>query len=353
MSNSSKRTLGPAAFESYMGFADSLKDGTNNDAIDIFKYNMAVQQGYIRPKKARLESAEALTAEKVKDAIGNMFGAFMPLFDEQEQKIAGDVLGMFSNAFAERCPGGECVEDENDGDECDGDECDATPAGTPANDSDDEAPEDGAPEDDGKDGKCDGDECPAQTECGDANSATPQEEAVNATDPSTEPDDPKFWMAIGQFVRDRREITQDELDRICTRFKPCGSIEEYRKLIDSLCCDDVEKKKGDAGKCDAGQCDTGKDSPKLEGVGETVPGFGDDDSEFGLGDIDERPLDERFDDIAYSFGDESGTSMASDVSARYGDEDDGVDYDALADSLLREHGFDSLTTDKFNNSGIR
>ena len=36
MSKAIKRTLGPAAFEAYMNFADSLKTPENSDAIDRF-----------------------------------------------------------------------------------------------------------------------------------------------------------------------------------------------------------------------------------------------------------------------------------------------------------------------------
>lgn len=49
------RTLGPAAFEAYMDFCDSLKNGKNNAAIDRVKYACAVCEGYITPAKPLTE----------------------------------------------------------------------------------------------------------------------------------------------------------------------------------------------------------------------------------------------------------------------------------------------------------
>lgn len=92
-----KRTLGPAQFEAFMGFADSLKDGTNNDAINKFKYNMAVREGYIKPQ---LEAAGGFTAENLKQGINGLLQVFMPLLDSGEQAIVGGVMEEFDKAIA-------------------------------------------------------------------------------------------------------------------------------------------------------------------------------------------------------------------------------------------------------------
>lgn len=92
-----KRTLGPAQFEAFMGFADSLKDGTNNDAINKFKYNMAVREGYLKPK---LEAAGGFTAENLKQGINGLLQVFMPLLDSGEQAIVGGVMEEFDKAVA-------------------------------------------------------------------------------------------------------------------------------------------------------------------------------------------------------------------------------------------------------------
>jgi len=92
-----KRTLGPAQFEAFMGFADSLKDGTNNDALNKFKYNMAVREGYIKPK---LEAAGGFTAENLKEGINGLLQVFMPLLDTDEQAIVGGVMEEFDKAVA-------------------------------------------------------------------------------------------------------------------------------------------------------------------------------------------------------------------------------------------------------------
>ena len=92
-----KRTLGPAQFEAFMGFADSLKDGTNNDALNKFKYNMAVREGYIKPQ---LEAAGGFTAENLKQGINGLLQVFMPLLDSGEQAIVGGVMEEFDKAVA-------------------------------------------------------------------------------------------------------------------------------------------------------------------------------------------------------------------------------------------------------------
>lgn len=85
-----QRTLGPAAFEAYMNFADSLKDGSNNDSIDRFKYRFAVKEGYIRPKKTLTESV-GISLEDFEKAFTGLVGAFLPHMDQEDQEILSRV----------------------------------------------------------------------------------------------------------------------------------------------------------------------------------------------------------------------------------------------------------------------
>jgi hypothetical protein len=140
-----KRTLGPAQFEAFMGFADSLKDGTNNDAINKFKYNMAVREGYIKPK---LEAAGGFTAEHIKAGINGLLQAFMPLLDSDEQAIVGGVMEEFDKAVAAGKNPAEVLFGNDDDDDESTDETDVVVV---------EPEVGGAPE--CADGECKGSEC--------------------------------------------------------------------------------------------------------------------------------------------------------------------------------------------------
>lgn len=136
MSKAIKRTLGPAAFEAYMNFADSLKTPENSDQIDKFKYQFAVSEGYIKPEqpKAKLESVDGLGRA---EAVKGLLGAVLPLLDEEEATILGAVIEKFDaavqsgkNPFRSGDESGD-ESDDDDGDEdeggedesCEGGEC--------------------------------------------------------------------------------------------------------------------------------------------------------------------------------------------------------------------------------------
>lgn len=168
-----QRTLGPAAFEAYMDFADSLKNGRNDDAIDRFKYNFAVKEGYIRPaRKAKLEAADApLTADKIKEAVGGLLQAFLPHLDSEEQTVLEGFLKNFDDKVnAGENPFGS--DDDDDKQECEDAECDECedddecPAGTKCVDGEcvpveEECDQGAAP----VEAECDQGAAPADTEC--------------------------------------------------------------------------------------------------------------------------------------------------------------------------------------------
>ena len=91
MAQKIKRTLGPAAFEAYMEFADSLRTPENSDAIDRFKYDFAVMEGYITPKKKKPLTEGQLGLGDFEKAFQGLVGAFLPHLDEDEQAILGTV----------------------------------------------------------------------------------------------------------------------------------------------------------------------------------------------------------------------------------------------------------------------
>ena len=91
MAQKIKRTLGPAAFEAYMEFADSLRTPENSDAIDRFKYDFAVMEGYITPKKKKPLTEGKLGLGDFEKAFQGLVGAFLPHLDEDEQAILGTV----------------------------------------------------------------------------------------------------------------------------------------------------------------------------------------------------------------------------------------------------------------------
>lgn len=187
MSVKPKRTLGPAQFEAYMDFVDSLKDGSNNDAIDKFKYKMAVREGYIKPK---LEAAGGLTADAIRKGIDGLLQAFLPYLDTDEQAVVGGVMEKFDEAIATgKNPASVLFGDDSDSDEnecvcedgkcgdaecvkvCDGDSCTTVCAKDDDGDDGEGKKSKPAPEkkedsdDDGDDGKPNGK--PPVEECGD------------------------------------------------------------------------------------------------------------------------------------------------------------------------------------------
>ena len=265
MSNKPGRTLGPAAFEAYMNFADSLKNGSNNDQIDRFKYRFAVKEGYIRPKKAITESAGKFSLGDFEKAFTGLVGAFLPHMDEDDQEILGRVCknldekingGDLSGAGdvikdAMRSAGGDPDAYEDSGDESG--ECD--------------------------DGNCESGEC------------------------------------------ENGECENGE----------CGEK-----------CDDADGKDSD----DGNGANSGK--PAVEAISGSTPGFGEDGTEFELGDESGDDVDSILGttnrmDVYPEGGDAVPGKAFDDASEGYGNGGD-VDYDALADMILSDNGYGNMTT---------
>jgi hypothetical protein len=122
MSKAIKRTLGPAAFEAYMNFADSLKTPENSDQIDKFKYQFAVSEGYIKPEqpKAKLESVGGLGMAE--EAVKGLLGAFLPHLNDEETTILGGFLEKFDEAV--KTGKNPFASDDESGDESDDDDVD-------------------------------------------------------------------------------------------------------------------------------------------------------------------------------------------------------------------------------------
>lgn len=267
MSMKPKRTLGPAAFEAYMNFADSLKNGSNNDTIDRFKYRFAVKEGYIRPKKAMTEAAGGgfLSLGDFEKAFTGLVGAFLPHMDQDEQEILSRVCANLDEKINSGDMGGAqdvlkgAMRDAGgDPDAFDGDEF-----------CDDEACDDGD--------ECDGDECPEGEECVDGECETANEGEA-----------------------------QEE----------CGS------------------KSGKAGKANSAKSE-------VEAIGDSTPGFGGDDStEYSLDD----DYGEGVDDIISRNHDMGSYGHGFDDDSEGFDTSGDVDYDALADMILSDHGYGNMTT---------
>ena len=143
MSIAIKRTLGPAAFEAYMNFADSLKTPENSDQIDKFKYQFAVSEGYIKPEqpKAKLESVGGLGMAE--EAVKGLLGAFLPHLNEEETTILGGFLEKFDEAV--KTGKNPFASDDESGDESDND--------------------DGDEDEGGEEESCEGGECPEGEAC--------------------------------------------------------------------------------------------------------------------------------------------------------------------------------------------
>ena len=225
MSMKPKRTLGPAAFEAYMDFADSLKDGTNNDSIDRFKYRFAVKEGYIRPKKAMTEAVAGgkLTLDAFEQAFKGLVGGFLPYLDQDEQQIlsgvcasldeklnGGDVSGaqdILKGAMRDAGADTDEYDDDVSDDESDDDGC--------ATCQDDKECPDGQ---ECKDGKCtetektdsDDGEKPAEVECCQktpkANSAKAKVDSINTELPGFGADDTESYSLDDESGSDVDDI---------------------------------------------------------------------------------------------------------------------------------------------------
>ena len=211
-----KRTLGPAQFEAFMGFADSLKDGTNNDAINKFKYNMAVREGYIKPQ---LEAAGGFTAENLKEGINGLLQVFMPLLDSNEQAIVGGVMEEFDKAVASGKNPAEVFFGNGDDDEESADETEVVVV---------EPEVGGAPEcaeGECKDGECttvcDGDKC--ETVCEKEGECKDSEEDEKPADkpkpPFPKKDDKKDSEKSDDKKEEKKDSKQPNSD---TPIEECG-----------------------------------------------------------------------------------------------------------------------------------
>lgn len=250
MSNKPGRTLGPAAFEAYMNFADSLKNGSNNDQIDRFKYRFAVKEGYIRPKKAITESAGKFSLGDFEKAFTGLVGAFLPHMDEDDQEILGRVCKNL-------------------------------------------------------------------------------DEKINGGDLSGAGDVIKDAMRSAGGDPDAYEDSGDESGE-------CENGECGEK------CDDADGKDS----YDGNGANSGK--PAVEAISGSTPGFGEDGTEFELGDESGEDVDSILGttnrmDVYPEGGDTVHGKSFDDASEGYGN-DGGVDYDALADMILSDNGYGNMTT---------
>lgn len=279
MSMKPKRTLGPAAFEAYMNFADSLKNGANNDSIDRFKYRFAVKEGYIRPKKAITEASGRLSLGDFETAFKGLVGGFLPHLDEEEQQF----LGCVCTALDEKINSGDLsgATDVLKG------------AMRDAGGDTDEFDDDVSVDDDDAEPCQDGDECPEGEECQD-----------------------------GECVKD-----DDSDDDAGADEKP----EEKQKPAEVECCQKANSAKA---KVDSINMET----PGF-GVDDTESYSLDDESGDDVADI-MRQNDEM--DV-YPSGKESKNSTGfSDYNEDFSSPSD-VDYDKLADMILSDHGYGNMT----------
>ena len=170
-----KRTLGPAAFEAYMDFADSLKTPENSDAIDRFKYKFAVMEGYIKPKKSKAIT-ESLGLGDFEKAAQGLISAFLPHLDEDEQKILGGFCNWMDEKIAEKT--GKDQDNDAEEDEFDTGDDDE-------DNSEEVCPDCGTAGCDGSCKECDSDaECPEGETCKDGKCV--KEDEPNSAEADTE-----------------------------------------------------------------------------------------------------------------------------------------------------------------------
>lgn len=359
MSMKPKRTLGPAAFEAYMNFADSLKDGTNNDSIDRFKYRFAVKEGYIRPKKAKpmTESIGGLSMGDFETAFKGLVGGFLPHLGKEDQEF----LGAVCSALDEKINGGDLAGAQDvlkgamrdaggDPDAYEGDEFD-----------------DGEGDGEGEceDGECeDGETCPEGKTCKDG-------ECEDAEGESDDGDDKKNMTEAAQLHPD------DSCPHINTRAvgAPSKNIsydyaDDADYLPPMLHDDDEVYDDGEMAELDFGhtgfyghnrsnefapdmQCQQapGKKANAAQANGEAIstvtPGFQTDDNDVELepenGDYVDDIISRNDDMDVYGNRNEPASGhMFSDDVEDFGASPD-VDYDALADMILSDNGYGNMT----------
>lgn len=360
-----QRTLGPAAFEAYMNFADSLKDGTNNDSIDRFKYRFAVKEGYIRPKKTLTEGVGGgISLDDFEQAFKGLVGAFLPHMDEDDQEIlsrvcqnldarinSGDMAGAMDDLKgAVRTAGGDPDafddedEDEDDvyveDDECD--ECENC-------DSDSECP-------DGetcKDGKCVKDD-DSETKEGKDLTESMKKPLNDFGKNKFHPEDNCPNIITNATVNEPKYLSDPDNYHIDDPDNP-GFFGDDTNLYDELNFDDpyaptatFRDANGWPGKDECqkkpGKANSGTPAP--EALNTVTPGFGDDITEYELGDETGEPVDTLIGGNHRWPADDPGAF--SDDSEPYNAPSE-VDYDALADDILNNSGFGGMSRD---NGGI-
>lgn len=297
------RTLGPAAFEAYMDFADSLKNGSNDDAIDRFKYNFAVKEGYIRPaRKPQFEAADGpLTADKIKDAVSGLLQAFLPHLDSEEQTV----LEGFLKNFDDKVNAGENPFSSGEDDEY-------------------------AVEDAGDDGECDGDnECPAGTKCVDGE-CVPVEEECDCGEPNAAPVDTQCQNVGKGKKGNGNKLTESRSSNLF------GNADEGES--DLLRPYDVD-----------GERDIDFDHPARDIDAEYDSAFDDQRRR----ELDDEEADRNLDDYISLWNSDELKDYRDDGvdEGRPGTEanDADVDYDALADELLNNAGYGNMST---RNGGV-
>ena len=330
-----KRTLGPAAFEAYMNFADSLKNGANNDSIDRFKYRFAVKEGYIRPKKAMTESAGGLSLGDFETAFKGLVGGFLPHLDEEEQQF----LGCVCSALDEKINSGDLSgaadvikgamndaggTDEYEDDACEDGECEECQ-------DDDECPEG----EECQDGEC--------VESGEDEQEKPEGENKKLTEAKLNnygtskfhPEDncPHLYTKADKINSKYLEDPDNSngVSDVDNTYDADGELEELN--FEECCCG----KKANAGK------------PKVDSINSTTPGFGlDDTAEYELDDDYGAPVDDIFADNGDLDVVPRTAGGVSDYSEDFSAPED-VDYDQLADMILSDNGYGTMTTE---NGGV-
>jgi hypothetical protein len=364
-----KRTLGPAAFEAYMNFADSLKNGSNNDSIDRFKYRFAVKEGYIRPKKAITESAGGLSLGDFETAFKGLMSAFLPHMDQEEQEILSTVCANLDEKInggdmagaqdvikgAMRDAGGDPDEYEDDDDDvpCDDDD-DTCPPGETCDDGecvpedDDDAADDETADDKKKKDLTEATHKPLN-DYGN-NKFHPEDHCPHINtkawaDPSKtlaeDYDDTEDDMYLPPLLTDKNVMFNDdegnpaELDfEHKDFFGPTGDPYSEDDLP-PFECQQKAGKKANSGK------------PNVEVINSMTPGFNNDDSDVAL----ERDNYDAIDNVINRNHDmevynnrmtPSKQAMFSDDTEDFGPADD-IDYDALADMILSDNGYNNMT----------
>ena len=310
-----RRTLDDRGFKKYMAFCESLKDGSNDALIDTFKYRFAVMEGRIVPKRKKKAMTEAagISLGDFETAFKGLVGAFLPHMDEEDQEILGNVCtvldekinsgdmagAMDSLKSAVRSAGGDPDAYEDDGED------------------DDTCPECGKP---GDERECD-DGCP-EGECRVDGECVPCDE--------TDGDDGDKDKEKKDKVKPNSADAEEEC---------CGTENMTEAALGRSMVENLKWLK--------------KHNAEENELHAEHPNYNDDAVYRGTDTFSDPEAAEGA--CGYGFGYDPGTddeldfehSDVASPSARYDAGIDGepseVDYDAMADELLDDAGFGSLT----------